>query len=471
MLKQLRNKKTSKKVWIVLAILIVPAFVLWGAGSFMGDKGNGRSGYVGKIFGKKISALEYNEALEAVRNQAFIQFGDNLAEVQKYLNLETQAWERIILLAEAKRRGIKTKDREVIETVESYPFFQRNGRFNERIYQDMLKYAFRAQARVFEEQVRQNLAISKLFGQVTDTVKIEDNERRMEYEKANEQVSVYYIAALPADFAKAVTPTDNEVSAYFANNKLEFKEPLSFNLEYIASESEDKINGILPHLKKKEYFNKLLKDTKLEMKETGLFAETSPIPGIGWLPQVTELLFKVKIGQFLPVLKMDKTYYLIRLKERKEPFIPEFDKIKDKVKEALIKQRSTDIAKKKIEECYAQLKQNYTNNPGTADFERTAASFGLKSNSTSMFKYGSYIEGIGASDAFWIYTKNLKENEPSKVISLPSGFYIIKIKSRLPVDENKFKEEAAEFGKKLLLQKKQEHFTSFVTELKKSSQK
>ncbi len=472
MLKKLRNKKTAKKVWIVLAVLIVPAFVLWGAGSFTrGNKEDGRYGYVGKILGKKISTLEYNDALEAVRNQAFIQFGDNLAEVQKYLNLESQAWERIMLLTEAKRRGIKAKDREVIEMIESYPFFQRNGRFDERIYQEMLKYAFRAQARVFEEQVRQNLLISKLFGQVTDAVKFDDNEQRMEYEKANEQVSVYYIAALPADFAKALTPADNEISAYFTDNKLDFKEPFSFNLEYIASESEDKVKAIFPYVKKKEYFNKLLKDTKLEIKETGLFAETSAIPGIGWLPQVTELLFKVKIDQFLPPLKMDKTYYLIRLKERKEPYIPEFDKIKDKVKEALIKERSTDIAKKKIGECYEKLKQDYASNPGTVDIERAAAAFGLKSNSTSMFKYGSYIEGIGSSDAFWVYTKNLKENEPSKVISLPSGFYIIKIKSRLPVDEKKFKEEAEDFGKKLLLQKKQEHFSAFVTELKKSSQR
>ena len=395
MLKKLRNKKTAKKVWIVLAVLIVPAFVLWGAGSFMrGNKEDEREGYAGKVFGKKISSLEYKDALDAVRNQAFIQFGDNLAEVKKYLNLESQAWERIMLLAETKRRGIRIKDKEIIETIESYPFFQRNGQFSERIYEDMLKYAFRAQARVFEEQIRQNLAIFKLFGQVTDAVKIDNNELRMEYEKANEQVSVYYIAALPADFAKAITPTDNEISAYFADNKLEFKEPLSFNLEYIASESEDKIKSLLPYEKKKEYFNKLLKDTKLEIKETGLFAETSPIPGIGWLPQVTELLFKVKVDQFLPPLKMDKTYYLIRLKDRKEPYIPEFDKIKDKVKDAFIKEKSADIAKKKIDECYAKLKQDYTNNPLTADFERTAASFGLKSNSTSLFKYGSYIEGI-----------------------------------------------------------------------------
>ncbi|MFA5156953.1 MAG: SurA N-terminal domain-containing protein [Candidatus Omnitrophota bacterium] len=469
MLNKLRKKKTAKKIWVILAILVILAFVFGGAGMLTGDKDGGISKYAGKVYGRKISLIEYKDALQAVRTQALIQFGDNLSEAQKYLNLEARAWERILLSAEAKRRGIKVKDQEVVDIIQNYQFFQRNGKFDNRIYQELLKYAFQNQPRAFEEQVRQDLAISKLYKQVTESVKLDDNELRMEYEKANEEVSVYYIASLPQDFANAITATDEEVSAYFTANKIEFKEPLSFNLEYLTSESESKIQGLLPHLKKKEYFNKLAKDSGLEIKETGLFAETSPIPGMGWLPQVTELLFKIKVGQFLPPVKADNTYYLIRLKERKDPYIPEFDKIKEKVKEALIKQKSTAIAKEKINGCYEKLKQEYAANPASADFNRAAAEFGLKSDVTAMFKYESYIEGIGASDAFWIYTKSLKENEPSKVISLPSGFYIIKIKSRLPVDENKFKEESAEFEKKLLSQKQQERFTAFIEESKKNS--
>jgi peptidyl-prolyl cis-trans isomerase D len=471
MLNKLRKKKTAKKIWIVLAVLILPAFVLWGAGSFIRDRKDDTSTFAGKIYGRKISNLEYKEALEAVHNQALIQLGDNLPQVQKYLNLESRAWERIMLMAEAKRRNIRITDKEVVEAIETYPFFQRNGRFDNRIYQDILKYTFRNQPRAFEEQIRQDLAISKLYKQVTESVKLDDNELRMEYEKANEEVSVDYIAALPPDFAKSVNPSDEEVNAYFNANKLDFKEPFSFNLEYITAESEGKIQGLLPHLKKKEYFDKLVKDSGLEMKETGLFTETSPIPGMGWLPQVTELLFKLKAGQFLPILKADNAYYLIRLKEKKEPYIPEFDKIKDKVKETLIKQKSMAIAKEKIDACYEKLTKEYAANPASTDLIRAAGASGLKTDSTKMFKYGSYIEGIGASDAFWVYTKNLKENEPSKVISLPSGFYIIKLKSRLAVDENKFKEEKAEFAKKSLSRKQQERFTAFIEESKKNSQR
>jgi parvulin-like peptidyl-prolyl isomerase len=53
---------------------------------------------------------------------------------------------------------------------------------------------------------------------------------------------------------------------------------------------------------------------------------------------------------------------------------------------------------------------------------------------------------------------------------MPSGFYIIKLKSKIPVDEKKFREEKPEFAKKLLLQKKEEYFSRFLQDLKRKAQ-
>jgi hypothetical protein len=104
------------------------------------------------------------------------------------------------------------------------------------------------------------------------------------------------------------------------------------------------------------------------------------------------------------------------------------------------------------------------------NLEKTAKNFGLRTSSTDLFKYGSYIEGVGASDTFWTIAQNLKEEEFSDVIYMPSGFYIIKLKSRVAVDENKFAAEKTEFSEKLLAQKKTEVFYTFVLELKKKAQ-
>lgn len=476
MLKKLRKKKTAKRVWIVLAILIVPAFVLWGSGSLIRSKQE--TAYAGKIFGRKVSFLEYKDALDAVRNQATIQFGDNFSEIQKYLNLESQAWDRLILLTEAKKQRVSVSDKEVTELIASYPFFQRKGKFDNATYSQLLEYVFHTQPRVFEEQTRQNIMLSKLYKNTAVNINLTDEEIKKEYQKANEQISIYYIASLYSDFAKDITSSGEQIKEYFTKNALPFKRPPSFNIEYISLEdkdetaTKDKIKNLFLRLNRKEGFIKVAKDFNLALKETGWFSQTDPIPGIGWSPQILNLISKTKTGQLLPPILIDKYYYIIRIKEKREPYIPDFKDIQDKVKEVFIKDESKRLAKEKIEDCLKKLKEMYQLDPQSIDFEQTAKSFGLKTGSTQTFKYGSYIEGIGASDNFWMSALELKDNEFSKIINVDlSGFYIIKVKSRVPVDEKKIAAEKTEFGQGLLLQKKQEYFSKFLEELKIRAQR
>ncbi|MDP2904856.1 MAG: peptidylprolyl isomerase [Candidatus Omnitrophota bacterium] len=467
MLKQLRNKKTAKKVWVVLAAIIVPAFVLWGAGSLVGDKQ--KSAFAGRLFGKKISQLEFKDALDAVKNQVVIQFGDNLPQAQKYLNLEAQAWVRLMLLHEAARRGMTASDKEVIETIENYPFFQRNGQFNNHIYTQMLEYSFRTLPRVFEEEVRQDIMIKRLYDEVTSGVNATDEEARAEYLRTNEQLSLSYIAAVPAEFSKAVTVTDDELKEYFRSNSLDFKKPLSFELSYISTEDESQIKKAALLLAKKNDLQKTAKSLDLSVKDTGLFTQTGPIPGIGWSNQIIELVSRLKTGQYCAPLRLDKYYYILMLKERKEPYVPEFETIKSEVKEAFIRSKGEELARAKIDDCLKKLEEAYKTDPKTPAFEKIADACGLKSGTTALFKYGSYIDNIGGSDVFFEAASKLNDGQFSPVITLPSGFYIIKVKYRAPFDENKFAAEKQDFSRKVLLQKKQEYFNNFVEELKRKA--
>lgn len=473
MLSILRNKKTAKRIWIILAIVIVPAFVLWGSGGLVRSKREAT--YIGRIFGKKVSVSEFRESLEAVKNQAIMQFGDSFSEIQKFLNLEAQAWERLILLAEAKKRKMSVSDKEIVELIKSYPLFQRKGSFDNAAYTSMLGYVFRTQPRIFEEQLRQTLLLSKLYKEVTDSVILTDEEIKEEYRKSNEEISIYYIASLSSDFTKDTAPSEEEIKDYFAKNALQFKQPLSFNIEYISlpmedRETKDKLNRLILLLNKKEDFINVAKDFNLTVKETGLFTQTDPIPGIGWSPEILNLISKAKVDEVLPPINADKYYYVLRVKEKREPYVPEFETIKDKVKEAVIKDKTQRLAKEKIEDCFKKLKEAYASDPRSIDFDKTAKDCGLKSGSTELFKYSSYIEGIGASDSFWLTSQKLKEDEFSQIIDTPSGSYIIKFKARQPIDEKKFAAEKDEFAQKLLLQKKGEYFTKFVEELKRKAQ-
>jgi len=186
MLRQLRNKKTAKKIWIGLGIIIMPAFVFWGLGGIMREKDE--KIYAGKIFGKNISVLEFKDSFSAARNMAIIRHGEKFGEIVKDSDLESQAWQRLVLIYEAKRLKIKASDKEVVERIESYPFFKSNDRFDNKLYNDLLKYLFRTQPRVFEEQTRQDIIISKLYQKITEGITLEDEEIQEGYIKINSAI-------------------------------------------------------------------------------------------------------------------------------------------------------------------------------------------------------------------------------------------------------------------------------------------
>ncbi|MBM3244017.1 MAG: hypothetical protein FJZ12_04215 [Candidatus Omnitrophica bacterium] len=183
MLKILRNKKIVKKIWVGLGIIILPAFVFWGLGGAMRDKKESRN--IGRIPGKEVTALEYRESFLAARNIAIMRYGEDFRQELKDTDLEAMAWQRLALSYEAKKLKITASNKEVVEKIESYPFFKRDGNFDIKLYNELLVYVFRTQPRVFEEQIRQEIIISKLFDRITGNVEISEEELRDGYTKFN----------------------------------------------------------------------------------------------------------------------------------------------------------------------------------------------------------------------------------------------------------------------------------------------
>ncbi|MFA5430775.1 MAG: SurA N-terminal domain-containing protein [Candidatus Omnitrophota bacterium] len=465
------SKRTKKTIWIILLIAILPGFVLWGFFDSI-KKSPGQSHYAGRIYGRKIPSREYQSALQAVNTAAAMRLGDKLQQMQQYLNLEGQAWQRLLMLEEASRRKIRIPDKEVVRTIRSYSFLQnKKGEFDEKQYRQVLRYVFHVPARAFEEQVRGDIAIEKLFQEVTAGIKVDDTEIKEAYNKANEEISVKYIAALPADIAADFSVPDEEIKAYFTANNLFFKKPLTYNLEYVmlgTDAQENKIQETLQRFIKAADFRDEAKNMGLEAKETGLFAENGPIPGIGWSQELMERLANSSAGKFLPPVKTSTGVFLLKIKEKKEPYIPPLEEIKDEVKKKMVSQKSAQEAKKRIDECLSKI-QAAASAKESVSLEQMAKSLSLKSGKTGDFRFGSYIEGIGASDAFYTEAKKLFPGQYSGVIKAASGFYIITPDSFKPVDENKFAQEKKDFARSLLFKKQNEAFDQFMREVEKKS--
>ena len=471
MLRKLHNKKVQKRIWIVLLVFILPGFVIWGFSSSIRSLKETDAGY-GKIFNRNISQEKYFEAFRAVESQLQMEFGDSFDQVRKIFEpkLKDMALQRLVMLYEADKRKIRVSDQELVNYIQKDPSFYRKGVFDNNLYEQVIRYTLHMQPRSFEEMTRQNFKIKKLIDEVTKEVKVSDAQVLEAYTKENEQMSVSYLSSIPSDFAPDLKPAESEIKEYFDKNSLDFKKPLSFNLEYLALDSVDQIKDLNQRLEKKETWEKIAKDSNLAIKETGLFGEVDPIPGIGWSQEISKSLQPLKQGELLGPMEIEKKSYLFRVKERKDPFVPEFKSILEEIKSKFVKNKSRETAKAKIEECAKKIKDLSANNLVDVDFEKIAKDFHLKSATTGLFKFGSYIEGVGASDNFFTASEKLKDNQVSDVIELPSGFYIVKLKDKPQLDQKKFAEEKLKFSEKLLDEKKQEFFDKFLKELIKKSQ-
>jgi hypothetical protein len=461
-LRILRSKKTAKKIWIALAIVIIPAFCFWGFGSALRDRKE--SAFVGKVFGKSISKQEYLRNYKAIRDLYLIQLGqEQLAKLEKYLNLNPQVWERIILLSEAKRMNISVSNQEVVDSIKQYPFFQRKGGFDPEVYQDTITYVFRTNPRVFEEEIRDNLTIAKLHQKVTANISIDEDEIKDAYIKQNEQISLEYILVQIQDFINQVAVEEEELVDYYNSNPGKFKKSLSYNLEYIKSGDKDNqtISRVTQLLKQGFSLQNIAKDTGLELKQTGLFSDNEPIPQIGWSTEILKILPQLKPKGKpwpKPIHTDANIVYFVSLDEKKEPYIQPFDDVREQVNQMLRQQKAKQTAQERLNACY--------NEAEIVGFKESAKEFNLKTGKTELFKPRGYVEGLGNSDVFFDAVQDLKEGQISKILNTPSGFCIVKLLQRIKPDEEEFNQEKEKFSNNLLEQKKQEYFNQFLTDLR-----
>jgi parvulin-like peptidyl-prolyl isomerase len=167
----------------------------------------------------------------------------------------------------------------------------------------------------------------------------------------------------------------------------------------------------------------------------------------------------------MPPLKTPTSWYIVRLKERKEPYTPSFNEIIEKIKETYFKVKSRQLAKEAIDAALLKLKS--LTDPRESDFAQVAKALDLSSGVTELFKSASYIQGIGASDEFFSVIINLPPDKTSDIITIAEDFYLIKLKQQVPIDEEKFKQEKDAFSRQLTLKMKQMRFMEFLWELGK----
>lgn len=475
MLKLLRKQALVKKTifWFIIAVMIL-AFVLWGAGAYR--EGSITAGYAGKISARTVSITEFRKTYLSCLNDTRLRFGENYRLLIPYLNLRQQAWVRLILLEYARNLKIKATNKEVAKEITAMALFFRDGVFNQGTYERIVRYFLNSQPRDFEEHIRKSLIIKKLYEQITLNITVHDEEVLADYKRKNETTSIHYLKVGQNDFLPAAQAkvTDEELKNYYQADTAQFKRPPPVKVEYIAMEypedaAESEKEGIFEEIKKLYPKIKNAQDLKtiaqgsIIHKETGFFSFGEPIEGIE-SEEFKRYAFSLREKETSPLIKTKDGVYVLRVMQKKDSYIADFDEVKEKIREILKSRKAKDQAKKKIEELKNKIDEALKKEPDLT-LKEIGPRFAVEVKTTPQFKRFEPTSEADITQEVQAYAFELKPGQISGIIETPAAYFLIEQDKWTAIDEEKFKTEKETHQKTLLEEKKQLAFNNFGQEL------
>jgi hypothetical protein len=478
MLSMLRKKKTMKRILWGLAIIIIPAFVLWGAGSL--TKESSPYKYIGTIDGKKVTIDDFIESAKDVQINLFLNYFsqpevlDKFTKDRKFIN--KLAWENILFHEGMKNTNITVSDKEVIYFITNHPLFTKNGVFDEKLYNYIIKNSFGMTPRTFEESVRRFLKSTKFRTTLVENVTVSDEELLQYYKNEFEKAEIYYTVINRESFLEKINITEEEIDSFYENNKNIFMEAEKVIVEYItfnyknAEEREAALQKIRLLYEKLRSNPENMKSIASKMGEAVLetkpFSQNEVVDGVGAPGTLNTAAFSMKPGtDILPLIdeESDGSSYLIRVKEIKAPSVMKKDKVSDKIIDILKTQKAEILAEKEILKIYTDAKDN------NLSLKTICDKYNLPLMKTEFITRLDYIEGVGESYIIIDEAFKLNPGSISPPIKTRKGFAIVEPSQFLYIDNEKFEEEKIEYMNRVLSTKKMKALEDWFNNINKKA--
>jgi len=463
MLSLLRRKKTMKRILWVLAAIIIPAFVLWGAGS--SSKRKLPYSYIGTINNRKVTIDNFIKSIENVQISLFLNYFNkpealnNLQQDRALLN--RLAWENLVLKSSIKKGEIKVTDKEVIDFVTHHPLFTRGRVFDDNLYKYILKNSVRIAPREFEESVRSFLINMKKRDSIVQNVTVSDDEILKAYENENEKAKIYYIMVDKKGFEDRVSVSPSEISSFYETNKAIFQEPEKAILQYVEFPHKEKGTKDSAIRNLKSFYEKIYKNPKnmekvsekfgLTIKETAPFAQNEIVVDMEGLGSASASAFRLEpLVEILPFVSDDEegTSYIIRVKEKIAPRIKEEELVSGYIANIIKDGKSLQLVKDKMDKIYEEIESN------DLSLKNVSKKFDLSLQKTDFISRYDYIEEVGEAHSVIGEALKLKEGEVSKPIPVRKGFVLVEPIGFLPINTKDFEKEKDDYENRLLSTKK-----------------
>ncbi|MEN6375827.1 MAG: SurA N-terminal domain-containing protein [Smithella sp.] len=486
MLSFLRRNARSWLMYLILGIIIF-VFVLY----FGSNRASQTAKAIAVVDGRVISEAEFHDQYEKLLDMARLRYGSKLTpEAVKEMGLKKMAYDtllnREVIISKAADLNVQVSDEELRKSIMSIPALQTDGVFDERKYQQLLRYN-RTSAEDFEKMQKINLTATKIENLIREGIKVSDKEVFDVYVMQNQKINLNFVQVAGADIKKKITPTEAELENYLKNNSKLFRQPEQVKIKYLSfaagnyapadtgdadlrdyynrnkdkyktkegkqlqfAEARSAVASELRNIRgmqaayteakkahdtiyQEENFEAYAAKNKLKINTLDFFPLNKSPQEFTSVKDLAAILMDLKKNEISNVIKTDDSYRLLQLVDRKASYLPKLSDIRNEVEKSFIESEKQNIAEKEAAAMLASLKKG-------KGLDKVTGEKGLAVNETGFFQPGNSIPKVGANQEATETILQLSASKPypDKPFRINNSYLIFKFKDASNVDSKEF---------------------------------
>jgi peptidyl-prolyl cis-trans isomerase D len=469
MLDIMRRKKRLKAIlWVVIFSLALGMLLFFVPGINVGNVATDTS--AATVDGQAIPLKEFSKAYRRFVDR-YTNNGQNSIdpETLKAMGVSRQVLDNLIsfrvMEAMAKRLGIKVTPEEVRKTIESFPYFQDQGKFIGIERYKATLAANKYTVADFEDDVYRSELTKKLRQVITDSLDVSDRELREEFSKENQKTTIDYVLLKKDDFKKRLKPSEAELRSYFDGHKETYRIKEKRKIQYLLipvnqirasmqvseqeiknewernpheetaeaahilfrvpdpskdAEIKAKAETILKRARAGEDFAALAKKYSEDTGSASQGGHLGPFPRGQMVKEFSDAAFSLKPNEISELVHTQFGYHIIKGLGVQTPIL---ELNRPSLITAIQLKKAQDVAKQKADEAATLAEKQ-------KDLNLISAKLGIPSEikETSLFGMDNDPFEIGISQAMRDEAFKLKElNSTGKAMEHPMGFAIPKL--------------------------------------------
>jgi peptidyl-prolyl cis-trans isomerase D len=510
MLSFLRRNARSWLMYLILGIIIF-VFVLY----FGSNKAGRTAEAIAVVDGRIISEGEFQDQYGKLMDMTRLRYGAKLTpEALKEMGLKKIVYDsllnRQIIISKSADLKVQVSDEELRKMIMSIPALQTDGVFDERKYQQLLRYN-KTSAEDFENMQKIDLTANKIEALIRDGIKVSDKEIFDVYVLQNQKINLNFVQIAGTDIKKKITPTETELENYLKNNSKQFHKSEQVKIKYLSFTGNDFAPANTSDADLRDYYNrnrdkyitksgkqlqfaeargavtkelmnlrgmqiayteaKKAHDTiyqednfeayaaknKLKINILDFFPLNKPPQELASAKELAAILMDLQKNEISPVIKTNNCYYIVRVVDKKASYLPKLSDIRNEVEKYFVESEKQNMAEKEANAILAGLKKG-----GTLD--KITREKGLKINETGLFQPGNIIPKVGISREATQAITHLTSNKPypDKPFRINNSYLIFKFKDASNIDRKDFEAKKDLYKKTFISIKREETMQTWL---------